>query len=306
MADGRTGGRSVLPARALFVFIGVRPCTGWLGGLVDLDGDGFVRTGQDTGRSALETSLPGIFAVGDVRGGSARRVATAVGEGAMAIRLRLRKNPARIAGRRIPGRRGTMTHATWPDGADVLARASRHWGWMMAFGIISLVVGVAVLAWPGRTLIVVAVLFGIQLVVTGIFRFVAAFASEDLTGGTRVLLAVLGVLSLIIGLYAVRHVLVTLLALALLLGIYWIVNGAVELFMALSAPGVPGRGWTVVVGVLSVLAGLLVLVYPAISLLTLVVVLSVWLLVLGLMEITLAIRARSAGRRIEDRELHPV
>ena len=199
-----------------------------------------------------------------------------------------------------------MTHAAWPDSADVLARTSRHWGWMLAFGIISLLAGVAVLAWPGRTLIVVAVLFGIQLVVTGIFRFVAAFASEDLTGGTRVLLAVLGVLSLIIGLYAVRHVLVTLLALALLLGIYWIVNGAVELFMALSARGGPGRGWTVVMGVLSVLAGLLVLVYPAISLLTLVVVLSVWLLVLGLMEITLAIRARSAGRRIEDRELHPV
>ena len=78
------------------------------------------------------------------------------------------------------------------------------------------------LAWPGRTLIVVAVLFGIQLVVTGIFTgFVTAFASEDLTGGTRRrLLVVLGVLSLIIGLYAVRHVLVTLLALALLLGIH--------------------------------------------------------------------------------------
>jgi uncharacterized membrane protein HdeD (DUF308 family) len=199
-----------------------------------------------------------------------------------------------------------MTHVTWPDGSDVLARVGRHWGWMMSFGIISLLAGVAVLVWPGRTLIVVAVLFGIQLVVTGIFRFVAAFASEDLTGGTRVLLAVLGVLSLIIGLYAVRHVLVTLLALALLLGIYWIVNGAVELFMALSARGVPGRGWTVVMGVISVLAGLLVLVYPAISLLTLVVVLSVWLLVLGLMEITLAIRGRSARRRIEDRALHPV
>jgi uncharacterized membrane protein HdeD (DUF308 family) len=199
-----------------------------------------------------------------------------------------------------------MTHVTWPDGDGVLARVGGHWGWMMAFGIISLLAGITVLVWPGRTLIVVAVLFGVQLVVTGIFRFVAAFASEDLTGGTRVLLAVLGVLSLIIGLYAVRHVLVTLLALALLLGIYWIVNGAVELFMALSARGVPGRGWTVVMGVISVLAGLLVLVYPAISLLTLVVVLSVWLLVLGLMEITMAIRTRSARRRIEDKALNPV
>ncbi len=87
VADGRTGERSVLPARALFVFIGVRPCSGWLGGLVDPDARGFVRTGQDTGSSALETSRPGIFAVGDVRSGSAKRVAAAVGEGAMAIRL---------------------------------------------------------------------------------------------------------------------------------------------------------------------------------------------------------------------------
>ena len=87
VADGRTGERSVLPARALFVFIGVRPCSGWLGGLVDLDARGFVRTGRDTGSSALETGGPGIFAVGDVRSGSAKRVAAAVGEGAMAIRL---------------------------------------------------------------------------------------------------------------------------------------------------------------------------------------------------------------------------
>jgi len=82
----RTGTRRTIDARAVFVFIGMAPCTGWLGGLVDLDDRGFVRTGG-TGRSLLETSRPGIFAVGDVRAGSAKRVATAVGEGAMAIRL---------------------------------------------------------------------------------------------------------------------------------------------------------------------------------------------------------------------------
>ena len=127
--------------------------------------------------------------------------------------------------------------------ADVLASIGRHWGWIMAFGVLTLLAGVAVLAWPGRTLVVIAVLFGVQLIVTGIFRFVAAFAADDLTGGTRVLLAVLGVLSLIVGLYAVRHVLVTLLALALLLGIFWIVNGSVELFMALSHREMANRGW---------------------------------------------------------------
>jgi thioredoxin reductase (NADPH) len=90
VTDNRTGTRRTIDARALFVFIGMAPCTGWLGGLVGLDDRGFVRTvpGSDgADRSLLETSQPGVFAVGDVRAGSAKRVATAVGEGAMAIRL---------------------------------------------------------------------------------------------------------------------------------------------------------------------------------------------------------------------------
>jgi thioredoxin reductase (NADPH) len=98
--NNRTGARQTVEARALFVFIGVTPCTGWLGGLVELDDHGFVRTGPTADRSsavaepeagsqrsALETSQPGVFAVGDVRSGSTKRVATAVGEGAMAISL---------------------------------------------------------------------------------------------------------------------------------------------------------------------------------------------------------------------------
>ena len=89
VTDNRTGTRRTIDARALFVFIGMTPCTGWLGGLVDLDDHGFVRTGPGSDgadRSLLETSQPGVFAVGDVRAGSAKRVATAVGEGAMAVR----------------------------------------------------------------------------------------------------------------------------------------------------------------------------------------------------------------------------
>jgi uncharacterized membrane protein HdeD (DUF308 family) len=183
------------------------------------------------------------------------------------------------------------------DPADMVARVGRHWGWVLAFGIITLLIGIAALVWPGRTLVVVAVLFGIQLIVMGIFRFAAAFASDDLTGGTRVLLAVLGVLSLIIGLYAVRHILITLLALALLLGIFWIVSGTVELFTAISHREMQSRGWNAVMGIISVLAGLVVLVYPGISLLVLAVVLSIWLIVFGAMQITIAFRIRSLSTR---------
>jgi thioredoxin reductase (NADPH) len=72
----------------LFLFLGASPCTEWLGGAVAVDDDGFVLTGQSAGAEGiLETSVPGVFAVGDVRSGSIKRCATAVGEGAMVVRF---------------------------------------------------------------------------------------------------------------------------------------------------------------------------------------------------------------------------
>ena len=91
--DNRDGSRRTLDVRALFAFIGADPHTAWLAGQVELDSRGFVLTGPDVPvtdaieRLALETSRPGVFAVGDVRSGSVKRVASAVGEGSMAVRL---------------------------------------------------------------------------------------------------------------------------------------------------------------------------------------------------------------------------
>lgn len=100
--DNRTRERHTLEARTLFVFIGAEPNAGWLGDHLALDDRGFILTGADAVRSApasarpgagrqpplpLETSWPGVFAAGDVRSGSIKRVASAVGEGAMAVRL---------------------------------------------------------------------------------------------------------------------------------------------------------------------------------------------------------------------------
>jgi thioredoxin reductase (NADPH) len=98
--EDRDGGRRTIATSALFLLIGADPKTEWLRNCVELDKKGFVLTGtslsQETaaeelwraaGRSPflLETSLPGIFAAGDVRSGSTKRVAAAVGEGAMAV-----------------------------------------------------------------------------------------------------------------------------------------------------------------------------------------------------------------------------
>ena len=90
--DGRTGRRHDLPADGLFILIGAQPHTGWLPADLQRDDRGFIRTGATLNAWPLtrpplpfETSLPGVFAVGDVRAGSVKRVASAVGEGAVAV-----------------------------------------------------------------------------------------------------------------------------------------------------------------------------------------------------------------------------
>jgi thioredoxin reductase (NADPH) len=85
--DVRSGAETRAPIRHLFLFIGAEPNTDWLAGSgIALDGKGFIATGPEIGAGhALETSLPGVFAIGDVRAGSVKRVAAAVGEGAQAV-----------------------------------------------------------------------------------------------------------------------------------------------------------------------------------------------------------------------------
>jgi thioredoxin reductase (NADPH) len=82
-----TSKRQESPTRALFVMVGAAPNTAWLKGLVQLDDKGFVQTGTQCGQpdSPYATSMSGIFAVGDVRAGSVKRVASAVGEGSVVV-----------------------------------------------------------------------------------------------------------------------------------------------------------------------------------------------------------------------------
>jgi thioredoxin reductase (NADPH) len=90
-----SGETELIPAAGLFVLIGAQPFTGWLPGTIQRDQWGFILTGPDTGQHwplqrapfPLETTIPGVFAVGDVRHGSIKRVASAVGDGSIAIRL---------------------------------------------------------------------------------------------------------------------------------------------------------------------------------------------------------------------------
>ena len=96
LENTKTGERRVVRTPAVFSMIGARPCTEWLPAEIERDEKGFIKTGSDVAEAPawrenkrrpapLETSLPGIFAAGDVRSGSVKRCAAAVGEGGMAV-----------------------------------------------------------------------------------------------------------------------------------------------------------------------------------------------------------------------------
>jgi thioredoxin reductase (NADPH) len=99
--DRKSGATTNLETGSVFLFLGAKPCTGWLQGAVALDDKGFIKTGsdltpEDLGSSSngtdfrptlFESSLPRVYAVGDVRSGSVKRVASAVGEGSIVVQF---------------------------------------------------------------------------------------------------------------------------------------------------------------------------------------------------------------------------
>jgi uncharacterized membrane protein HdeD (DUF308 family) len=161
-------------------------------------------------------------------------------------------------------------------------------------GLATLLIGIIIVAWPEATIGVFAVLFGVQLFLLGIFNLVRSVAAHGAGGGERVLYAVSGILSIMVGVLALRHLLQTAEVLAILFGLTWLVGGIIELVNVLSGSARAGRGWMITLSVLTSIAGLIVLVYPAPSLLTLTMLTGIWFIVWGAFTAVLAFRARSA------------
>ena len=166
----------------------------------------------------------------------------------------------------------------------------------LAGGVVSVVLAIILLVWPKETLVVVAVLIGIWLIIAGIASLAQAiFAPEGRSGGLRVLKAFGAVLYLIAGVFCIRHAFTTVTILAALIGISWLVAGVVEVFSAFGE-GVSGwyRVGAFALGLLSILAALVVLIWPAPSLVTLTWLAGLWLLILGIAQIAMAIRTMRA------------
>lgn len=175
---------------------------------------------------------------------------------------------------------------------DQATSASRHWVPQLVNGVLSVLVGIAILVWPNASLVVLAVLIAITLMANGLVQILMAITEPNAGGGRRVLLAVLGALSLLAGALCLRAPLQTLALLAVLIGSWWLVNGVLTLVGAMSETG-EHRGWAALGGIVGVAAGLIVLLQPGISLRALEITLSVGLIVIGALWAIGAVRSRA-------------
>jgi uncharacterized membrane protein HdeD (DUF308 family) len=174
------------------------------------------------------------------------------------------------------------------------------WKSAIAFGLLAVVLGAAILAWPEPSLVVAAAFFGVYLVVSGATLVVLAF-SLPISGGSRFLYFISGVASVALGILAFRHFGegYAILLLAIWVAAGFIIRGVSVTASAIGVPQFPGRGWAIFFGIISVIAGLVMFAYPFDSIATLALVVGLWLVVLGAMEVVSGFGMRSDEKKVE-------
>ena len=176
----------------------------------------------------------------------------------------------------------------------------RLWKSVLALGVLTLVVGAAVLVWPGQSIVAAAALFGVYLLASGIAQVVAAFTVYA-PAASRVLLFISGALSIVLGVFAFRDfndgAAVWLLTLWIAVG--FMLQGVSETVLAISFKELPDRGWYIFVGVLTMIAGVVMLAWPISSIVVLSIIAGVWLVVIGTTEIGWAVNVRSTAKKVE-------
>jgi uncharacterized membrane protein HdeD (DUF308 family) len=169
----------------------------------------------------------------------------------------------------------------------------RSGGVVVVVGALSIVAGILAVVYPDITLLALALIAGINLLLLGILGLVDAVTSDDDAGGTRVLSGVLGLLGVIAGLVVMRRPGESLLAIILILGVWFIVSGLVDAIRALVVPG--DRAFRLLVAVADIVLGGLILALPDVSLKTMAILAGIAFIVRGIIAVLIGLRLRNVS-----------
>ena len=167
------------------------------------------------------------------------------------------------------------------------------WQATLVLGVLTLILGIIVSFHPSGSLNVVAVLFGILMILSGIFHLIRIFDRDE---RHRIWAGIAGLLFIVIGVVLIRHLHLTVALIGLVIGITWVVQGLTALIGGLSGGVREGRAWWIAFGVISVIAGIVVVSAPVTSVNALAVLLGIWFIIMGIFEIVAGFLLRRAIR----------
>ena len=167
------------------------------------------------------------------------------------------------------------------------------WWLLVLGGLISVVAGFLVLVYPGLTLLLLAWILGFYFLLAGAFELVESFMGDETAGG-RVLMALLGALSIIVGLLVLRNPGQGIAALALLLGIYFVAVGVLS--FARAGSQAEGRGLLIFIGIIDLIVGVVILVQPLLGVEVLILLVWLRLLLRGVLLIGTGFQLRKAAK----------
>lgn len=179
---------------------------------------------------------------------------------------------------------------------DVRPAALVSWHTSLLLGLITLILGVIIAFRPTQSLVAIAVLLGVVMIISGSFHLVRALGGRR--EHDRVWRGISGVLFILTGLVLLRHLHLSVALIGLFIGFTWVIQGVSALIETFS--GGRGRtetGWSVFFGIISLIAGIVVIAAPIASVATLTIFMGAWIIVMGVMEIAGALAARSGARR---------
>ncbi|WP_036418474.1 HdeD family acid-resistance protein [Mycobacterium sp. 155] len=171
------------------------------------------------------------------------------------------------------------------------------WKASLATGVLAVILGILVFVRPGAAIIVTAAFFGAYLLVTGIWQVVLAFSLRS-TAGSRVLLFITGAASLVLAVLCFVNLDNSIQLLAIWIGVGFIFRGVATAMSAIGDRSLPGRIWEIIIGILSVIAGIIMFVAPLNGLVALTQVTGIILIVLGVAEVISAFGIRSDAKKL--------
>ncbi|RZU49439.1 uncharacterized membrane protein HdeD (DUF308 family) [Krasilnikovia cinnamomea] len=172
-----------------------------------------------------------------------------------------------------------------------------HRDWLrLSIGVFALLIGVAAFAWPDATVRVIGLLFGLNLLLTGSIHAVMLLFVPGYPVLFRVLGITFGVLTALVGILCLRNITASLALLLVIVAIGWLLDGLVQIFMAVGRYAEGGKGWRIASGLIMVLGAVAVLVWPKIGLATFVFVGATILVFVGIAQIVSAIAGMRAAR----------